>query len=394
MRLTRLDIDKSFIVKLDRSVREDGVNGIMTYGKKNDYPQVIESIVNNSVTGKSVTKIYSKFLTGQGFENEVINTTVIGRDNRGKKITARELLSQIALSFGYHNGSYIHCNLTMEAKVKNVKLIPFKFCRFAKIDDKGYTAKIGVYDNWSKENGMLQPKKIVWYNIFNLDAKIVAGQIKKADSIEKYKGQVYFCFFDNSYLYPLAPLDPVYMDADTEYQLQLFKNRSIRNGMMDKTVLRVEAPSNEEERTELKEGIKQFIGPDGDSLMVLEDEVDPATGEIKSTGAFKIDQIKSNINSRLFESWERDISNNIRKSMSAIPAILIDYEESKLGTTSGEAIIQATNFYNAMTQDDRSKISDMFKELFENSAILGMAGNTNWKIKPLNLYDNGATSDI
>jgi hypothetical protein len=80
--------------------------------------------------------------------------------------------------------------------------------------------------------------------------------------------------------------------------------------------------------------------------------------------------------------------------MSAIPAILIDYEESKLGTTSGEAIIQATNFYNAMTQDDRSKISDMFKELFENSAILGMAGNTNWKIKPLTLYDNGAASNI
>ena len=49
------------------------------------------------------------------------------------------------------------------------------------------------------------------------------------------------------------------MDCDTEYQISLYKNRCIRNGMFDKTVFRVEAPSNDIEKRELKEGIRSFI---------------------------------------------------------------------------------------------------------------------------------------
>ena len=34
------------------------------------------------------------------------------------------------------------------------------------------------------------------------------------------------------------------------------------------------------------------------------------------------------------------------KAFNAIPQILIDYESSQLGTTSGEALRQASEFYN------------------------------------------------
>ena len=395
MRLTKLDIDKSMIVRLDRSIRSDGVNGVMTFGERNDYPQLIESIVNNSVTAKSAVRVYAKFLTGQGFEAPGLNGIQVGRDKKGKKITLRGLLSQIAMSTGMFNGFYIHCNYTRDGKIHNASYVPFKFCRFAKVDDLGYTARIGVYDNWEKAREKNFNKgKIAWYNVFNPDKKIITSQIQKAGDIKHYNGQIYFCFLDDTYLYPLAPMDPVYMDADTEYQLQLFKNRSIRNGLMDKTVMRIQSPANDKERDELVEGIKKFMGADGDSVLVLEDEVEPQTGEVKTFGAFKLDQIKSNINSRLFENWGNEITNNIRKSMFAMPAILIEYENSKLGTTSGEAIKQATEFYNAITQDDRAMISEVFAELFQDSTINGLAGNTNWNIKPLNLYGNGTSTNV
>jgi hypothetical protein len=395
MRLVNAEIDKSLKIKLDKSIiaLDENVGGIMSFGEKNDYPQVIEKLINNSVTAKAVSRVYAKFLTGAGFENEELNKLIIGKDNRGKKITLRSLLSQVAFSVAYHNGLWIHCNVNLAGKIGTVKFIPFKFCRFAKIDDKGYTAKIGVYENWDKQKDQKFDKhKIVWYNCFNLESNVLAAQVKEVKGMKNYKGQVYFHFFDNQYLYPLSPFDPVYMDADTEYQIELFKNRTIRNGMMNKTVMRVAAPANDTDRRELKEKIESFIGPDGDSVIVLEDDVDPVTGDIKSTGAFKVDEIKANIDDKLFQNWEKGLANNIRKSMAAIPAILIDYEESKLGTTSGEAINQATNFYNAVTKDDRTQLEEIFQEIFINSANEELANNTNWKIKPLNLYENGTTA--
>lgn len=399
MRLVKTEIDRSLIVKLDRSIlsSKDKVNGFMRFGSNNDYPQVIERLINNSVTAKAAARIYAKFLTGDGFNNSVINSVVIGKDHRGKDITVRNLLSQIAISLSKHFGFYIHCNINLEGIIGNVKFVPFKYCRFAKIDEQGYTAKIGVYDNWDKDYQQgknFNINNIVWFNIYNLDPKVIASQMKANGGKDKFKGQVFFHFFDNEYLYPLSPFDPVYMDTDTEYQIQLFKNRTIRNGLLDKTIFRVASPSNDEERAELKKSIESFIGPDGPSVLTLEDDIDPQTGEIKSSGAFKADSIKSNINDKLFENWEKNLANNIRKSMAAIPDILIDYEESKLGTTSGEAIIQATNFYNAITQDDRAQIEEVFKEIFSNFNNDILKQNQDWQIKPLNLYDNGVTSVV
>ena len=388
MRLLQTEIDKSLLVKLDKSIlsKDDNIGGYMSFGKRNDYPEVMERLINNSVTAKAAARVYAKFLTGSGFENPALNKIVTGDDSRGKKITLRSLLSQAAMSVAYFNGFYFHCNMNLTREIGSVKLVPFKHCRFAKLDDRGYTAKIGVYDNWHKEKDkQFDKSKITWYNIFNLDEKVFAAQIREVNGIKGYKGQIYFHFFDNQYLYPLSPFDPVYMDTDTEYQIQLFKNRAIRNGMLDKTVFRVAGTSDDKENEELADGIKTFIGPDGDSVLVLQDEVDDQ-GQIKKTGAFAIDSVKSNINDKLFENWEKNLANNIRKSMAAIPAILIDYEESKLGTTSGEAIIQATNFYNAVTEDDRTQIQEIFQEIFSHSANPELAENINWKIKPLELY--------
>lgn len=394
MRLVKVDLDKNLIIKLDRSIRSDKSNGIMSYGENNDYPELIERIVNNSVTAKSVARIYAKFLTGDGFVDEELNKIVIAKDHRGKKITLRSLLSQASNSISYFNGVYFHCNVNLNRKIGSVKLAPFKHCRFEKLDDSGYTAKIAVYDNWQKDKDVKFDKnKIVFYNVFNLEKKAFAEQIKSVGGdIDNYKGQIYFHFFDNQYIYPLSSFDSVYMDCDTEYQVQLFKNRCIRNGMFDKVVILVTPLGNETEKDELREKIKSFIGPDGDSVLLMESKVDPETNELKTDKDFKIDKIEANVNPRLFENWEKGLANNIRKSMSAIPAILIDYEESKLGTTSGEAIDQACNFYNQMTQDDRNQLSEIFKEIFSNSADDKLK-NANFEIKKLNLYD-GTSSNI
>lgn len=390
MKITLVELDNRLNVKIDKSIRADGVNGIMQYGENNDYPQRIERLINSSPTARACANIYSKFLIGGGFE-ESINNIVIGYDSRHKRITVKDLLTHVAKSISYYNGAYVHNNINIAGQIVSVTPVLFKNLRFSKLDDTGYTAKVGYYENWEKDKDKKYDKnKIKWYNLFNLNQSALQEQIVKAGGIEKYKGQIYFMFLDNEYIYPLSPFDSTYMDVDTEYQLSLHRNNEVRNGFSKKTLFQVNEQLSEGNKSDLSDNIKGFMGSRGDKVIVIETEADE-NGNILENKAVKIDTIDSNIDSKLYENWDKDISNKIRKSIYALPSVLIDYDESKLGTTSGEGIIQATNFYNQMTKDDRDKISMMFQEIFSNFDNKVLKNNTNWKIKELSLY---GTSNI
>lgn len=392
MRLITSDVDNRLTTKLNRKIKasEGQAVGFMEFGENNDYPQLFERLINGSNTAKCVSDIYSNFLIGQGFENENINSEIVGYDSRGKEITLLSLLSQVSKSLAMYNGVYLHCNFTLDKLIKNIRLIPFKNCRFSKIDENGYCAFVYVYD-WDLKK--IDQNTLKKYNIFNVKHEVFAAQIRETDGIENFKGQVYYQFLDNQFIYPLNPFDPVYMDLDTENQISIFKNNSIRNGLLDKTIMRVVSPNSDTERQQLHNGVKSFLGADGDSVLILEDEVDPTTGEVKKNGAFALDKIESNINDKLFENWETTIQNNIRKAIRSVPKVFINYDEGIFGA-SGESIIQATNYYNAVTQDDRNIISKMFAEIFSNSENETLRNNSNWNIIPISLYENAKQNTL
>lgn len=392
MRLTVTDIDKRANINLSRNLKTNSDLQIIEFGDNNDYPQIIERLINGSKTGKAVSKIYSKFLSGQGFENKSINKIVVGIDERGKSITIHDLLKKITSDLSKNNGAYIHVNLSRNREIKDSRLIPFKNCRFTASDDFGYIPKIAVYDNWDKDNTgastkskKFNKKDIKEYNVFNLNENAFISQVNKAEGINNFKGQIYFLFLDNEFTYPLSVFDSVYLDLDTEQQISIYKNNTIRNGFTPKIIFRV-ATKTEEEAEAIKEKIIELTGADGDNIMMLQDEIDPETNTLTDTQEFIIDKVESNIAPDLFENWEKSVSNAIRKSASALPSVLIDYEEGKLSGTSGESIIQATNFYNEITKEDRAMISLAFQEIFSNSVIPDLKNNTNWDIKELDLY--------
>lgn len=391
MRLRSFEIDDRVKVKLDKSIAEaeSGLYGYMKFGEANDYPQVCEKIINGSVDAKACSDIYAKFLIGGGFENEALNSIIVGRDVRSKDITLLEVLRQVAKQVANHQGYYLHANMNLSRKIGNSRIIPFKNCRFSKVDDNGYCAKIGVYPNWHKEKGeKFDKNKINWYPIFNVNENAFAEIVANNGGAEAFKGMVYFHFLDNQYFYPLSLVDSIYLDADTQSQIAIFKNRQIRSGFAKKTIAMIAAESDEElDKLELK--LKNIMGAEGDTVMVVEAQVDPVSGKIDKERDIAIVELNSNIEADLFANWEKGLTNAIRKAYKDIPAILIDYEESKLGTTSGEAIIQATNFYNAMTLDDRNSISESLKEFYKHFDNDVLANNQNWNIKPLNLYTNG-----
>lgn len=410
-RLTKDDIDKRAVIKLNRHIKsiDEGVNGIMTFGEDNDYPQVMELAILGSVTAKAAAGIYSKFLSGDGFEVEAINNIIVGRDQRGKEITVRSLLRQCSDSASFFNGAYVHCNKNLNGETGTVHMKAFKNGRFSKPDDTGFSAKILFYNNWNKDKdiGNYKWNDAVSYSMFSNNPDVTKAQIEKAGGIDKYKGQIYFLAFDNAYFYPLSPFDAAYMDVDTEQQISLYRNRQVRNGFFDKVIIRKQKEykdipitsingDNDDPRLErvqddtVANDLVDFVGADGESVIVVEDDVDTETGEFPKN-SFQVEKIEGNVNDKIFENWDKTLKNNIRMSIRGIPAVLIDYEQGALGTTSGEAIVQATNFYNAVTKDDRQLISEAFAEIFKKSSIPELRNNTNWKIKPLKLVEDGTT---
>lgn len=388
-RLLSKEVDERFTLKVDKSIKREGVSGLMTWGVNNDYPQLMEKLRLGSPTAKAVSRVYSKFLAGHGFEAPGLNEIVIGKDAKGKNITLKSLLTAVCNEVAGHNGYYLHCNINLEGVIGSVHLKPFKNCRFSKPDDNDYSAQVLYYENWQRDTASgkkYDSKKVKSYNVFNLHPDVIASQISKAGGPEKYKGQIYFQFLDEQYFYPLNPFDAVYLDCDTEAQVSLYKNRQIRDGFFDQILIRVAPEGTDEEKQEFIDELKKKLGPGGDKVTVMEDDINPDTGEVRESGAFKVDKLETTVNDKLFENWEKSLSNNIRKEGGkGMPAILIDYEDNKLATTSGEAVIQATNFYNAITADDRAVIEQSFAEIFSKFDNEVLRKNTNWKIKPLNL---------
>jgi hypothetical protein len=396
MRLTKAEVPKRLAVKLTKSIKagnkEDLPSGAMYYGDGNDYPQLIENIILSSPTGKLTAGIYASFLTGGGFVEDV-NNEIIGKDSQGRDMTVLSLLRQVSKSFAYFNGAYVHTNKNLNNEVVNSRFIPFKFCRFNKTDDLGYCSQILVWNNWDADVNLKSPKEnIKAYDIFTNSIENFTTQVKAVKGgINNYNGQIYFGFADNTYLYPLSPFDSVYLDCDTENQVSLFKNREIRNGFMGRTAITLEAIGDDKAEEAMEQKVIDQLGADGDRVLVMWDKVGE-DGNLVSSSKRVIDSIPSQINDKLFENWEQSLSNNIRKALK-LPALLIDYEQGTLSGTSGEAIIQATTYYNSITQDDRAFISQMFAEIFKNSANQKLKTVQNWLINPLNIYQN-ANSNV
>ena len=122
------------------------------------------------------------------------------------------------------------------------------------------------------------------------------------------------------------------------------------------------------------------MGGDHDkAMMVLEGSFAP-DGKIIDGENVKLEKVEQNINDKMFEGYESSTQNAIRKAFNAIPQILIDYETSQLGTTSGEALKQAAEFYNAMTVDARMKVTQIFNELFKVTVGGGYNPRVNGKL--------------
>ena len=348
-------------------VKEVKVDGIQKYDSDNAYPTRMERLIDASVTAKASAAMLTRFLIGQGFVNPELNNVIVGKDRFGRDVTLYAHLGQIARSISYYHGFYTRLQYNGDMKVTGLKVEKFKDCRFGRLDSQDYAGKVVIYNNWDKERaGQIYKAKWNPVDVYNTSPEAIEAQIEAAVGFSKWKGHVFFWFNDDGYLYPASPVDPVLYDADTEKQISLFKNGELRRGFFLKYIIHHTAFDNSEDADEFKDAIKKLTGGGHEyASIVLEGEFDE-NGVLKDGPNIKVEKIEQNINDKLFEAYESSCINNIRKAFYAIPQILIDYEDGKLGTTSGEALRQAVDFYNAQTGDLRKNISQSIAQIFKS----------------------------
>ena len=365
-----------------KSVR---IEGIEKYDIDNAYPTRMERLVNGSVTAKSSARMLTRFLIGQGFDDDALNKVEVGKDRYQRPITAYKLLRQIALSTAYYSGYYVRAQFDANFNVTGLLHEDFKNCRFGLKDSNDYSGKIVLYNNWDKSKATkIDRKSYIPVDVWNMNKDVIQAQVEKSKGIKSYKGQVFFLFMDEYYIYPLAPIDAVMFDADTENQISKFKNGELRRGFFMKKIIHHSRFESDRDAQNFKQKMLDFQGGGHKlSFMVLEGTFDEK-GDLKAGENIKIEDIEQNVDDKIFETYENSCINNIRKAYNAIPQILIDYEDSKLGTTSGVALKQAAMFYNQMTEEFREVISESFREMFSNWKDKELQSNL-WKIKPLEL---------
>lgn len=385
MKLTIVDIEDRNVVKFDKR------NDIFNNGADNAYPTLIERLINSSVTAISCAGVMAKFLYCKGFEfeydlrlNKKFDRKKLAINKRGD--TPNRLLRRACKkSVSKQKGVFFHINYNALYQKTSVDLIPYKYCRLGKEDSEGYKGKAIVYNNWDKtKKRNIAKVDFDIIDVFNPDPKVIQSQVENAGGWQNYKGQVYFLNLDENDTYPLAWIDTVQLDCDSEAQASIYKNRGLRKGFFGKYIFGRKPFESDEDAESFDGDIKGFVGAENsEHIMVVEVE---QKGDKLEDELF-IKPIERNSEDGFFAHTETTSANNIRKAYGNIPPVLIDYIQGKMGGTSGEEFVQAQLFYQNQLEEVRNDIEDVFEELFTN---FHKPISNDWSIKPLveNASDN------
>lgn len=363
--------------------------GVYVNGDDNNYPERIERIINNSVTAKSSASIMKKFITGKGFDvagpdGKPLNDFIVHKESG---LTVYGLLSDIAESYAYQKGCFIHANYTLDGPaISSLTTFPYKWCRIGKKDDTDWHGKIAVHQYWDDEKEVKKAAKageIQLIDVYNESAAVLKAQIQKAGSLDDYKGQVYFMNPEHA-IYPLAHIDgSAYNDADSEFRSSTFKNISLRKGFFGKMIAVTKPLTGayaaepdallsdedlarkrhlETQREAFKETLKSFIGAqNSDGVMHMETDFEGDNID----GVIKFVTVDTNINDKLFEYTEKSAANNIRKAFQNVPSILIENSDNSIFGQSGEMLKQAKLYYQEETADERRWIASEIRKLLK-----------------------------
>jgi hypothetical protein len=348
MKAVNLKKEKRLDVVSDRSLN------VQTYGKDNDYPQMVLEILSASTSGKSCVEVYRKFVNGKGFFDETLYNKVLNR----KQQTGDSILSEIVKDYTYFGGFCLHMNYNLNFQITEIQHIPFETARYERLNDNNKFNHILIHPDWGKRdtlNAKWKKEDIRTFPLFN--PKNVANEVLACGGIDYYSGQVFYFSNNGLGVYPLPIFDSALTDMSAQEGLSNVTYRNVRNNFFPACAMVeiAEKDQTEEQETQTSEAIKG-IQSDEKLGKILYLQV-PSREEIPEIIPFA----SKNYDKEFTES-RKAVEQNIGSVFSQPPILRAQDVGSNFGST---AVKEAYNFYNSITEGDRFTISMNIAEILK-----------------------------
>lgn len=370
MKTVQIKKEKRIDVVFDKSI------AIQQYGKGNDYPQSVMEILSASVTGLSCFDTYRKFTYGKGFRDEVLYSL----EANAKGETWDKILENAASDYCNFGGLAMLINYNLNGAISDVQNIPFEMCRYSTLEE-GKVKSIKVHPDWGKRNTVNIPFKkddIKTYPVFNPDN--VLNEIKEVGGINNYEGQIFYFSNKGFGVYPLPIFDPALTDMSTEEGLTNVTYRNVRNNFFPSGALVEIAPSDqtEEQSNITAENLKGIQGDEkAGKMLYLQVENREEIPEFIPFKTINYD--------KEFTVTSEKVKDSIGRCFSQ-PAIL---RGEDIGAGFGaDLIVNAYNYYNTFTTNERYTLEMIFAELMIYANI-----NASTEIIPLTFNVDRSLSD-
>lgn len=350
---------------------------IISNGERNDYAERVEYLINNSVSGGSLSNLFGRFLVGKGdLEKNELNI------NPRQKFW--ELLEEIKNDYQKHRGFTILVKYNALCEPVAYYHKPFTDVRKMRRDSDNNEVRYKVSNDWLSDTfvRLVEDNQEYTYYAFNPNKEVIKAQIIECGGVEKYKGQIYYYNGDSSkFHYPHSFVHPVLNDLNTEFLTQLMRNKRVRGGGMSKKIFIIpptmpedlNVPDDqltpedlnrkrqcENQGQSLRNNIHTFFGAENnEGSLVLEMEF----GGDDIDKIMKVIDVKFDSEDGMFEQNENRIADNIRACYFNPPPILIKSDDSFFGT-SGEGIKEAKTFYDENVAHERKKLSRAISKCF------------------------------
>ena len=389
MKLSNVTTEPRIKVKFDKT------KGVQGYDIDNNYPSRIDNIISHSGTATACVNLFAKFIIGDGFKDKKFWKERVNDEG----LTVDKLLKACAKDYAKHFGFAIQVGYNALLQKAEWNHVPFKYCRKGELDDELYAGKIIVYNNWDKSiNEKIDLKKFEIYDTYNSIENVIAYQIEKAGSIDKYKGQIFY-FSAEEGVYPRSPIDPVIEDVQTDAEIKAFRLRDVMTNFMASHM--VEYPYKFESDTERQQEIERWENMQGSrkacKINIVENE-----GLAEGKSAVKVTKFDNQTNDKQFESTVRTTKDSIIECFGQPPILLGVAVAGKLGTA--DEVRDSFKFYNNYTSGDRRVFEEAFMSLFENTnlnqtndfaiSVLSFDAENNAKPALINVLGVGGTQAL
>ena len=337
--------------------RNDKSLGIQTFGENNDYPQQVMQIVDASVTGKPCVDVYSKFISGRGFKDEIFYGKTINRKGQ----TNDYILDQIAKDYALFGGFAIHVNYNANFRIAEIQHIPLETVRFEKLDEEGHFDKVAIHHDWAWQFTSLRKWKkedIVFIDLFNPDPDEVKRQVEIAGGWYSYKGQVLYYSNQGEKVYPLPVFCNVLTDMNTQEGISNVANRNARNNFLPAGMLinRNNSSVSEAQDNETEKALLAFQGDESAAKsMYVEIESEEEKPEFLPFTGQNYD--------RAFENTRKAAKEDIGAAFNQPPILRAENVGANFGA---DLMKNAYNYYNSVTYNERLVIERVITRIFKN----------------------------